>query len=185
MLRRVFFAISLSQKTRRSLHEHVAQYHIEDHTHALRWTKPHDLHVTLRFIAALHDTQLSLLIHKVEQQLRHEKPFTLTFMNLHFFPNKEKPKVLAMHAGPQNVLLRLSQIIADAMDNCGLHKDDREFAAHLTLARFRHRDLPVLEKLPLTPSLHHRVHEVTLFESRPSEHGSQYLPLHTFILRGA
>ena len=167
----------------KQLHHALQQYHIDDRNHALRWTKPAYLHVTLRFIAKLLPTQLPNLIHKVEQQLKNEPPFTITFEHLHFFPNEEKAKVLAMYATPQTILSRLSQHISAAMDACGLSKDEREFIAHLTLARFRHHSLPSL-KTSTTEKISHRVHEIILFESKPNENGSLYLPLHAFVLRG-
>jgi 2'-5' RNA ligase len=180
---RAFFAISLPKAGQKQLHHTLQQCHIDDHSHALRWTKPYNLHVTLRFIAKILPAQLPILIHKVEQQLQEESPFTITFEHLHFFPNAEKAKVLAMYAVPQTILLHLSQRISGAMQSCGLSKDEREFIAHLTLARFRHHGLPSLQTYS-TEKISHRVHEVVLFESRPSEHGSLYLPLHAFVLRG-
>ena len=66
----------------------------------------------------------------------------------------------------------------------GLEPESRPFAAHLTLARARHRDGAALPELPLPPSLEAwRAAELVLYRSRLGRAGSVYEPLRTLTLR--
>ena len=102
-----------------------------------RWAKPHQLHITLRFMGQTPDDQLPL----IRQRLAAVKasPFRLALSGVGVFPAARKPRVLWLGLQPAEPLIFLKREIDAALGPTSPADPDeekRDFHPHLTLARF-------------------------------------------------
>ncbi len=101
-----------------------------------RWVKPHQLHVTLRFMGQTPDDDLPEIR---ERLARVQAPaFELALRGAGTFPggpNTKRARVLWLGLDPIEPLARLKREI-DACLDTGARKQTQEFSPHLTLARF-------------------------------------------------
>jgi 2'-5' RNA ligase len=129
----------------------------------LRWTRPEQLHLTVKFFGAVPD--VAPVAEFVADSVRAHAPFTLSLGGGGAFPNARRASVLWV--GVRQGSAALAELAAPFDD------DDRPFRAHLTLARAsKSRDLRDAiaaldacgESEPWT------VDELVLFESDRSVH---------------
>jgi 2'-5' RNA ligase len=109
----------------------------------VNWTKPGQIHLTLKFIGdysvdRLDDLKLNL------ERLKFEE-FFLALSDTGFFPNSRRPSVFWLGIEPSSALSELQRQIEDLLSaECGVCRDEREFVPHVTLARFKRRVSPEL-----------------------------------------
>jgi 2'-5' RNA ligase len=98
----------------------------------LRWSRPEQRHLTLKFFGAVPD--LAPVAQFVAESVRRREPFSLSLGGGGAFPNARRASVLwlGVHEGSD----RLAELAAP------FATDDRPYRAHLTLARVsKARDL--------------------------------------------
>jgi 2'-5' RNA ligase len=102
-----------------------------------RWVKPHQLHITLRFMGQTPEEELPALRHRLE----HVKApsFRMSLRGIGVFPvATRRPRVLWLGLDPAEPLIHLKHEIDRAVGpSLAAHPRDlkQEFSAHLTLAR--------------------------------------------------
>ena len=108
-----------------------------------RWVSEDQLHLTLRFIGDADGAQFR----EIKDELAGIKapPFRLTLKGIGHFPPRKNPRVLWAGVEKNDTLLLLKSKVDSALNRVGLPGDDRKFAPHVTLARFR--DPPSLNRL--------------------------------------
>ncbi len=104
----------------------------------LRWTKPENLHLTLKFIGEWPEGRLDEL-KKALASVAAGAPFDVKFSGLGFFPNARSPRVfwVGIEASPE--LRQLAAAVDRALEPLGIAPEKRAFAPHLTLARIQER----------------------------------------------
>jgi 2'-5' RNA ligase len=153
----------------------------------LAWVPKERLHFTVRFIGSVDAGRLPAL-REVLAAPFHLPPFDAVVQGAGVFPEGRPPRVIwaglrsgarEMAALAQAVNARLNPLIGDDAD---------ELRPHLTLARVKEphglRSQTLLAGLEDVPLGITRVDAVTLFESRQSRGGLQYLPLVKTALEG-
>ena len=127
---RLFLAVDLPDPVRQEVAALCAQ------VNRARWVKPHQLHITLRFIGQTPDEALTDIR---DQLARVQVPaFDLALRGAGIFPggaNSKRARVLWLGLDPVEPLINLKH----AMDTClGLDPEraSQTFSPHLTLARF-------------------------------------------------
>src|SRR5438270_6687519 len=149
-----------------------------------RWVRPENLHVTLKFIGHV-DTGKLDAIRAALAEVRLDSPVELRFRGLGFFPNGKRPRVFwaGMEASPS--LAPLAAEIDARLKKLGIAAETREFAPHLTLARF---DPPGISD-GLSAIAQENVArefgaltsaEFHLFESKTRSTGAEYIRLASF-----
>ena len=128
---RLFLAVDLPDPVR---HEVAA---LCTQVHQARWVKPHQLHITLRFMGQTPDEALA---HIRDQLARvHVSSFDLALRGAGIFPGGEshrRARVLWLGLDPVEPLVHLKH----AIDAClGPDLERASFSPHLTLARFTER----------------------------------------------
>ena len=130
---RLFVAVDLPASERHA----VAR--LCTNVHGARWVKPHQLHITLRFMGHTPEEELPAIR---EQLARVEVPsFELAVQGVGVFPPAaRRPRVLWLGVAPREPLARLEREIdrALAAKNLAPHparEPARQFSPHLTLAR--------------------------------------------------
>ena len=149
-----------------------------------RWARPENLHVTLKFIGEAPAEKLEA-IRAALLAVRSAQAVVLQFHGLGFFPNANRPRVLwaGMDAPPH--LAPLAANIDQAVATAGFPRETREFAPHLTLARFDppgiSRELRAAVERAATREfgvLH--TSEFHLIQSKLKSTGAEYTTLQTF-----
>ncbi len=100
-----------------------------------RWTPPHQLHLTLRFIGEADPAQFS----RVREALAAVcgEPFSLRLQGAGRFPPRGAPRILWVGVDPEEPVRGLAEGIERALAGAGLEPESRPFSPHLTLARLR------------------------------------------------
>jgi 2'-5' RNA ligase len=146
----------------------------------LTWVAKERLHFTVRFIGQIDPGQLPALRDALSMPLR-LPPFDAVVQGVGVFPDRRPPRVIwaGLRSGASEMATLAHQVNARIEALVG--GDPAPLRPHLTLARVKEPQglraqalLAGLEDVPLGVT---RVDAVTLFESRQSGSGLQYLPL--------
>lgn len=134
----------------------------------LRWTRPDQWHVTLRFCGSVADDDLPGLVDAVSTGLADQPPVAARMG-----PATARFGDSILHV-PVDGLDEVAGRVLAASAAFGDSHDERPFRGHLTLARARrrHRVPRALVRLPLVASW--PVTEVTIVSSAPQPGGSRY-----------
>jgi len=135
---RLFVALEIPAAVRDNLATLIDELRAADAPSArnkARWVRPENLHVTLKFIGNVDASKLDA-IRGALAEVRSESSVELRFRGLGFFPNDRRPRVFwaGIEASPN--LAPLANQIDARMEKLEIPRETREFAPHLTLARF-------------------------------------------------
>ena len=184
---RLFVAVEVPAAIRDDLATLLTELHaLESRSSAskLRWVRPENLHVTLRFIGSVPPEKLDVICAELSR-VRSDRPVELRFRGLGFFPSAKRPRVLwaGMVASPN--LAAIAGDIDKRLAKLEIPAEERAFTPHLTLARFESHKLP--EKLRLAIQEYQardfgllQTREFHLIESKTKPSGAEYTTLHSF-----
>jgi 2'-5' RNA ligase len=103
-----------------------------------RWTKPEQLHCTLRFLGGTPEEQIAKI--KAALARIEAPPLGLKISGLTAFPSRRRPRVLVARVTPTNELINLQRQIENAVQELGFEPEDRPFRPHVTVARLKRAD---------------------------------------------
>jgi RNA 2',3'-cyclic 3'-phosphodiesterase len=150
-----------------------------------RWVPAENLHLTLKFIGHVEEERVAGIRSEL-MQVRSAAAVDLRFRRLGFFPNDKRPRVLWAGVEASSNLAALAGEIDARIEKFGVARETREFAPHLTLARF---DPPgISDELRRAVQAHiprefgaARGNEFYLFESKTRPSGAEYTRLANFM----
>ena len=183
---RTFVAIDLPSEIRRKITQLIAL--LQPTTTQVRWSRADGLHLTLKFIGEIAPEKVAEVTNRLSA-IRIAAPLSLAIRGAGYFPNERSPRViwLGVEAGPD--LPALAAQVEEALLPLGIAKENRPFAAHLTLGR-----LKVPGKIPLLQEVLRRqeplefgsfaAEEFFLYESQLSPGGSVYRKIARFACVG-
>ena len=133
---RAFLAIALPEPVRRALaalQEDLARSRAD-----VKWVEPDNLHVTLKFLGEITDEGRRRVEELVTRMAHQEAPFEAGLDHVGAFPSMMAPRVIwvAVEQGRESVI-RLAEAVEREGAAIPLAKEDRPFAAHITLGRVR------------------------------------------------
>ena len=156
-----------------TLHQQVARHFANDES--LRLMVPEQLHITLRFLGNSYRQQLDQIV----------TAFAVSTGHLTIFPNRRRPRVLALEIKGGQTLERLVDMCEQVAVQCGFAAETRCFRGHITLGRFR-RHLSLPDSLIQLADCFFAVAQVELLESvnvhRAGSQIVEYKTLHEFNL---
>ena len=126
---RVFFAIDLPMAVKEQIGVFISALKKKSKSHAIRWTKPENLHVTLQFLAEANSVDLPTLINMVREEIVGAIGAASYLWRTAFIPNAFRP-LIVMDVVPQEARLTLLVAIVFKM---GYRGDVRPFRSLLTL----------------------------------------------------
>lgn len=136
---RVFIAIDIDEITKQDLADLQAelQSKVDLRRGDAKWTNPDNIHLTLKFLGEAKDAQVVDICNIAKEIApRHEK-FDIDFERVGHFGGKSA-RVLWIGAGENcEELLELQQELEEKLAELGWTKENRKYAAHLTLCRVR------------------------------------------------
>lgn len=182
---RAFFAITLPKSTQASLKKVLASLQQIIPTQIIRWTALPNLHITLQFLHEIQYAHLLQLIEKIQIELKNTAAFQLELGELEYFPTLKHPRVIALQAGPADILADLANTIGRGIAAANYPVAPGLFRGHLTLGRIARMNsqLYSLEQIQLPSIPKAEISEICLFESKPGKEGSLYIPLQQFRFR--
>jgi 2'-5' RNA ligase len=178
---RAFIALTLPDEVRRSLA--ALQRELAAAGADVKWVEPANLHVTLKFLGEVTDEQRRAVEQLLGDVVCGEAAFTLGLDRVGAFPSFSSPRVVWVGLGEgKERAVRIAERIEESYGSLGLPKEERPFAAHVTLGRVRspHR-LP-----PLARAVHEcawrkpapwTVTVLTLYQSVLGSDGPRYTVL--------
>lgn len=184
---RLFVAVRIDPHVTRTIagFSDALKQQVTRHAPAARitWVSEDHLHITVRFVGHVDDAQ-GIQIRDALKSSIQVRPFELLVSGAGAFPPHGKPRVLwtGITQG-REALADLEHEVSARLASCGVDRDDRPYSPHITLARVREpaglRTAALFEGMAAQPFGGWRVDAITLFESRPSPRGHQYVSLQT------
>jgi len=182
---RAFFAIELGEPARLAAAQVAAELRTRPGGDGVRWVRPENLHVTLRFLGEIAPAQAAPLAAHVREHAQALAPFALRLGALASLPPGRRPRVLVLELAPGEPLAALADAVERGVVAAGCAPEARNFRGHLTLGRVRERGAsPSLAGLAAAPA-EFVVTESVLFASELHPSGSRYTPLERVPLGGA
>ena len=149
----------------------------------ISWTKPANIHLTLKFLGDTDEDIIDEIAIKLQQAFQTTVGFKISFQGTGVFPNFKRPRVIWVAAKSEgDQLEELAAQIEDCMKNFGYEKENRRFSAHLTLGRVKDTKgiEPIMQKLRSYEEFvagNFSVKEFYLIKSELHPAGSIYTPL--------
>ncbi len=111
-----------------------------DRSARVQWVREDALHLTLKFLGDIADTQVGEIKRVLEPILQRAPRLTLEFLQVGVFPDTRAPRIL--WAGPRTseaaaALVNMAEAINQAVGELGFAAERRPFQPHLTLARIK------------------------------------------------
>lgn len=154
------------------------------------WTKPENVHLTLKFLGEVEEARLEQVKEAVNQAAQAHARFELIAHGCGVFPSEKNPRVLWVGLKDESGALQpLVQKIEERLGAVGFAEEDRPFRAHLTIGRVRsgRNARELAQKLIATNFPAHRitVERLVLMRSDLKPTGAVYTPLHSAELQSA
>lgn len=184
---RLFVALEIPAEVRDAFAALIQELRAADSSFSknrARWVRPETLHVTLKFIGHVDTARLDA-IRPALADVRSESPVALRFRGLGFFPNDRRPRVFWAGIEGSSNLAPLASEIDARLKKLGIAGETREFAPHLTLARFDPPGISdglsaVAQENMAREFGATRTGEFHLFESKTRPSGAEYTRLASF-----
>ena len=181
---RAFFAIDLDDATRTLAAGVVERLRRRAGDDRVRWVRPENLHVTLRFLGNIARERLAGVVREVRCAVAGVVPFRLQIGAAAGFPSRRRPRVIALTIPQDPRLARLAAAVEDAVVRAGLAANEGRYRPHLTLGRVRERARSAVT-VPVTAGGDAlAVDEIVLFRSELRCRGAVYTPLERIALGG-
>lgn len=147
----------------------------------VRWIKPENGHITLRFLGDLPCEKVPSLTEALQAALEGEgRAFTLSIRSLAHFPHANS-RIIAALMPAIGALLTLSQQAEAVLEAFAFKPDKHPLRPHITLAKRHPGRTECIEPIAMD-GLTLRVEACILYHSKPAERGHDYIPLARFSL---
>ncbi len=133
---RAFIAIAISESVR----EKIAglQENLKKHQERISWTKPGNIHLTLKFLGDIEESKIKLIGESLTTAIKEFQPFKFWVNNLGAFPNLMRPRILWVNIdNPGNELSEIQNSIEEQLNQLGFPKEKKRFNPHLTIGRVK------------------------------------------------
>ncbi len=138
---RIFVAVTLTPALRESAAS--ARTVLGAVAARLRWVPARNLHLTLRFLGEITETQMARVTEAAREAVASASPFSITLGGVGAFPSPRSPRVVwvGVTAGADR-LVALARALEAALRQREFPAEARPFQPHLTVARARPEGRP-------------------------------------------
>jgi 2'-5' RNA ligase len=158
---------------------------------AIRWVKPEQIHVTLRFFGNVRPEEVVKITDILQQLVKAMPALRLSCGGLGCFPSSIRPRVIWVGlTGDLHQIEALQSAVVEGTRQFGEPPEDRPFRPHLTLARVQNlertqtRELEKALEGGVTIEREWTVREMLLMRSHLSSQGARHEELRRFTLGG-
>lgn len=135
---RLFTAIAIPPDVRNKIERAQGQLRRNTPPGLIRWTKPEQFHVTLKFLGDVPSDQLPVVNEAVSTVCAGFPPLRLSARGIGFFPGSHKPRVLWAGAADETGKLgELHRRLDEALRPFADADRPGKFTGHITLGRFK------------------------------------------------
>ena len=186
---RTFIAINLSDDERARIHR--AARPLRDSEFPIRWVRPENVHLTLKFLGEVEENRVGELSEAIDRTVAGVSEFQMTAREFGAFPSNRRPRVVWVGIEvDEEVLSDLHGRLEAELERLGFERETRDFRPHLTLGRAHRRaggrDFDgfdeVLDSLDYEDRL--EVGSVDLMRSDLRPDGARYSVIHSARLEG-
>lgn len=140
---RLFAALELPPPVLKRLAEIQAGLQARAPGDAVRWVRPSNIHLTLKFYGDVERARLPALRAMLAQAAQTSQPLALALGGLGCFPDAKRPRVVWVGVEGELEALRALQRAVEAGSHAlGYPPEGRAFSPHLTLGRVSERARP-------------------------------------------
>jgi 2'-5' RNA ligase len=135
---RLFVAIKVPEEVRENMLRVQRELQTLAPRGVVRWTKPEQFHLTLRFLGDVPSDQVVGLQESLRAACSGTSPLHLQAHGVGFFPNARSPRVIwiGIHDG-EDRLAAFQMKIQNAVQTVTAEQAENQFAGHITLGRFK------------------------------------------------
>jgi len=135
---RVFCAIEIPEQIRQGISQHAQQLHNALPDIQASWTKPDNIHLTLKFFGNISQQQVLEVSAAASRTVEGFQPFQFRIEGAGAFPERGPARVLWIGINDSmGQLVELQRKLDDECQREGFEREARTFNPHLTLARLR------------------------------------------------
>ncbi|RCK73867.1 MAG: 2'-5' RNA ligase [Anaerolineae bacterium] len=190
---RAFIAIELPSEVQKKLSQVIQRLQEQLRDVSIRWVKPHNIHLTLKFLGEVSLNNLETIKQILVKEAAEVSPFEFSIGELGAFPNVKRPRVLWLHVAAPPELFALQRSIDTQTERLGYVSEERTYSPHITVGRVNrqvtpediHRISTLLQKTHIGLVEVVSVSTVTLFRSDLHPDGSVYTPLAVVSLKNS
>jgi RNA 2',3'-cyclic 3'-phosphodiesterase len=135
---RLFVAITVPEPVRDEILRVQRELQLLVPRDVVRWTKPEQFHLTLRFLGDVAADRVEDLKQSAGAVCRNARPLALCAEGIGFFPNPRAPRVIwvGIHDG-EGRLLELQKQLEAAVGGFSAERAEANFRGHITLGRLK------------------------------------------------
>lgn len=168
---RLFVGIFPSQSTKEQLNKKAKNLSKKLQTE-VRILAPEVLHLTVKFIGNVNETQLSNVTTAFLKATGNLPSASLQIEQFRLFPSHRKPRVLAAEIERSPELDYIFQFFNQGFTDLGIVADRRSFQPHITVARARRWQKEIIFPAPV--QLVEPITSVSLVHSQLTPEGAKY-----------
>ena len=177
---RAFIAIELPEKIQGDIRN--LQRAFASHGLKIRWVKPLNLHVTIKFLGDIDPSDMESLGRILPDTVAIQPMFDLLFQGMGIFPNIRRPRIIwAGIAGQTHILRSIWKSVENALVPLGFAAEKRPYREHLTIGRVKTMDqgrlVTALQTHQDFVSKSFSVKRLVMFKSELHMHGPVYTKL--------
>jgi 2'-5' RNA ligase len=183
---RLFLAIAIPEDVREELRRWQQELQPLLPPRVVRWTKPEQFHLTLKFLGNVPAADVPALREAARAVCAMASPLRLRAEGVGFFPNPLSPRVFWVDIkNPDGRLLEFQRQLEAAMAPFAEKEEPKKFTAHVTLARFERLRRPEAERFAAHAQTDKvfgewKAKEVELMESQLTQAGALHAILDVF-----
>ena len=183
---RSFIALDLPEDLKKGLQK--LQDTVRKHADCIRWVKPDNIHLTLKFLGDIVESQVGPIGRILENMTSGMAPFKLQVKGFGAFPNARNPKVIWMGMDDnQQRLVLFQEKLEETLAAIGFTPEKRDYSPHLTLGRVKDsrgkRDIEqIIEKYKNEDLGYFTADTIIFFQSDLQPSGPVYSSLKTIQL---
>lgn len=182
---RLFIAIEIPETVKAELNE--LQVELRRAGAEVGWTKPENIHLTLRFLGETGEDMLDDLKRICSQTAAEFQPFKLQTKDIGYFPSFRQPRVLwAGLGGEIETAKELQKRLEERLISIGYDQQDNPFKPHLTIGRVKSgknvKPLVAAADMYPLPEVTFDVGEIVLMKSDLHPAGARYTAISRFKL---
>ena len=141
----------------------------------VRWVRPANVHLTLKFLGDVAQTDLSRVAEVLETVCGRHEPFEVESSGFGAFPSGRRARILWAGIGEGSERLRaLARDVEGSLEPLGFEREARPYTPHLTLGRVRGRPGSLDAAGASAPGPRFRVRRMELMRSVLGSYGAAY-----------
>jgi len=188
---RLFIAISVPDEVQKEIARAQSRLKREAPPGTIRWTRPEQFHITLKFLGDVPTGQMEILKDSISSACSNSSALQISAHGTGFFPSPRNPRVIWV--GAHNIngdLAELHRRLIETLHWINPNERPVEFAGHVTLGRFKpghHAAIPRIIELANTfrerEFGHWQTTEIKLVRSELGSTGAEHIVIGAYPLK--